>query len=265
MNVSDASVDPRLLPADGKISGTLAAKLADIRATYRVLSIPYLDTPVPDADPLVSLDKNSLTLVSTKNRDPLTPGNDTIYGGDAIGTASGNDIIFGDYGVIDQTPGTLRILNLNTPVNIVQVRTVRPADGGVDTIYGGDGSDTVLGGYAGDVIDAGQGDNIVVGDSGSLTYAAGGVLTILTTTDPTPGGDDRITNRAGNDRILGGVGNDTINGGDGNNIVIGDNGKLNYTAAGVPTLVTTSDVSSGGGDTTTTRAGGGLILGGAAR
>src|SRR5260221_6506894 len=202
INVSDAYVDPRLIPADGTISPELAAKLAVIRATYRVLSIPYLDAKVADPDPLVSPDKNNPNLVFTQDHDTLAPGDDTIYGGDAIGTASGNDIIFGDYGVIDQTPGTLRILNLNTPVNIVQVRTVRPADGGVDTIYGGDGSDTVLGGYAGDVIDAGQGDNIVVGDSGSLTYAAGGVLTILTTTDPTLGGDDRITTGAGNDRIL---------------------------------------------------------------
>jgi Ca2+-binding RTX toxin-like protein len=258
INVDEAYVDPRLLPANGDIASVpgLQAQLDAIRAGYRVLSIPVNDAPVADLDPLVSTDKLNPAYVLEPNRDDLSaPGNDIIYGD------TGSDIIFGDYGIIDQTPGTLRILNNNALDHIVQIRTDRPVDGGVDTIYGNEDSDIILGGAQGDTIDAGEADNIIVGDSGLLDFASGGILTLLTTTAPSIGGDDTITTGSGDDRILGGVGGDTVNAGDGNNIVIGDNGFLSYTG-GVLTTISSSDPNVGGHDTITTGSGNDRILGG---
>jgi Ca2+-binding RTX toxin-like protein len=170
MNVDEAYVDPRLMPADGQLTPEHIALLAAIRAKYRVLSIPYVDVPVADPDPLISPDKNNPVLVSTLNRDPLTaPGNDTVY------ADGGDDIVIGDFGVIDQTPGTLRIL---TTGSVIRVSTTqRPADGGSDRIYGNDGEDVVIGGAHGDAVDGGAGKDLVFGDNVVLDRTIGdGVL-----------------------------------------------------------------------------------------
>ena len=167
INIDEAYVDPRLVPANGEISPELQAQLDAIRANYRVLSIPYVDVPVADLDPLVSTDKLNPVYVLAPNRDDLmAPGDDTIYGDD------GNDIVFGDFGVIDQTPGTLRIL---TTGNVIRVSTEdsRPGVGGEDTIYGNDGEDVLIGGAYGDAVDGGAGKDLIFGDNVKLDRTIG--------------------------------------------------------------------------------------------
>ncbi len=55
--------------------------------------------------------------------DSLVPGSDIVRG------ESGSDILFGDHGIVRQTPGILRIL---TPDYVVSAETLRP-DAGAET------------------------------------------------------------------------------------------------------------------------------------
>ena len=55
-------------------------------------------------------------LTESVSGDDLQPGADTISGGE------GDDIILGDYGVITQSDGTIRILDTG---NVIQIETVR--------------------------------------------------------------------------------------------------------------------------------------------
>ena len=107
----------------------------------------------------------------------------------------------------------------------------------------------VLGGRAADTIDSGVHDDVIIGDDGSATFNAAGILTFIITGDPTVGGGDTITVGNGNNVILGGSGGDitttsnrgdTISSGNGSDVVIGDNGNATFTDAGVLTYITTS-------------------------
>jgi Ca2+-binding RTX toxin-like protein len=192
------------------------------------------------------------------DRDRLqTPGNDTIQGGD------GNDIVLGDYGVIAQTAGTNRIF---TTGNVMSVATVRPGEGGADTLNGGNGADTMLGGFGSDTID-GQADNdVLIGDDGLVDWGTDGNLATfdtVRTSDDALGSADTIHGSGGNDWILGGFAGDTISGDDGNDIVIGDNGSIVLTG-GVVTAISALDTANanGGNDQITGGAGDDVILGG---
>src|SRR5204863_6873272 len=90
-------------------------------------------------------------------------GRDTIYGD------GGNDVVFGDHGVVDQLPGTNRILTTGA---IVTIRTVLESLGANDTIYGNDGEDVLIGGAGNDMVDGGAGRDLIFGDNVSLTRAA---------------------------------------------------------------------------------------------
>src|SRR5207247_798045 len=107
----------------------------------------------------------------------------------------GNDIIFGDHGVIDQTAGTLRIL---TTGNVTHIATVNPALGGDDTISGDDGDDRILGGFGQDTISGNSGNDVVLGDDGLIDYATDGKLALVRSTDLATGSRDTI---AGGDNV----------------------------------------------------------------
>jgi Ca2+-binding RTX toxin-like protein len=124
--------------------------------------------------------------------------------------------------------------------------------GGIDTIHTGDGDDLILGGRFGDTINARNGDNIVFGDSGSITAATmdstplagpdGQPILIrrIETVEPDDGGLDLITTLSGDDIILGGTAGDTIHAGAGVDIIFGDQGEVVRTG-GANTVVTYSD------------------------
>src|SRR5439155_20762440 len=94
--------------------------------------------------------------------DTLTPGQDLIYGD------GGNDVVFGDLGLVTQTvPETL----LST-LGVVEVESKSNASGGNDTIYGNAGDDILIGGTGNDAIDGGDGKDLIFGDNVSLDRTA---------------------------------------------------------------------------------------------
>jgi Ca2+-binding RTX toxin-like protein len=184
-------------------------------------------------------------------------GTDTVHGD------AGNDVIFGDHGIIDQVTGTRRI---STTGAVTRITTTEPSNGVADTIYGGSNNDIILGGNGGDTIDAGEGSNIVFGDLGYIDFVGldadpSDIDQIASTETTSFGGADGITSGDGQDIIIGGRFGDTINTGNGDNLVIGDSGRITAAASGLPQLVglpivlgvvETTEYTDGGSDAITT-------------
>ena len=175
-------------------------------------------------------------------------GNDRMAGG------TGDDVMLGDNAYIARTAeGAL-----------VQVRTIDPGLGGVDTLGGaGDtGTDVIMGGAEGDVLVAPEGGKIILGDNGVANFA--GPNRDVFSIDPATGGEDLITGGAGAEGniIIGGAEGDTISGGQGDDVILGDNGHVYRTAAGLLTRVETIESDIGGRDIIDGAAGFDVILGG---
>jgi Ca2+-binding RTX toxin-like protein len=197
-------------------------------------------------------------------RDGLVAGEDKIYGG------AGNDIIFGDLGVVDQS--SLKLLSTG---NVTEIRSEQFSNGEADSIEGGSDNDIILGGNKGDGIHAGEGNNIVLGDEGWIKYNLDGNLAdidlIESLSTIAEGGADMITTGAGNDIVIGGRFGDEINAGSGDNLVIGDSGRITAASADAPQFdgipmtygrIETIAFGDGGSDTITTGSGSDIILGG---
>ena len=92
-------------------------------------------------------------------------------GADTINGNGGNDVIFGDHGIIGQVDGTRRIESTG---NIVRMATTTVSNGGADVIHGNDGNDFAFGGVANDTIYGDAGSDLVFGDHGSVTAGAAG-------------------------------------------------------------------------------------------
>jgi Ca2+-binding RTX toxin-like protein len=223
------------------------------------------DTDAAIVTRLLSVPTSNTSAVVT--HDDLVAGSDTIYGD------AGDDIVFGDHGVIDQVPGTLRLID---STQVTRIATAESANGAADTIYGNSGNDIILGGNAGDAIDAGQGSNIVLGDLGFIDYVvADGDLSdidlIESTSTKVDGGADTITTGAGDDIVVGGRFGDDIDAGNGNNLVIGDSGRITAAVQDAPQfagaamtfgLIETIEFDDGGVDDIVTGSGNDIVLGG---
>ena len=150
-----------------------------------------------------------------------------VFGGvgsDNITTGSGNDFVLGDNGhAVYNASGTLTYLT-----------TISPAIGGNDVIHAGDGNNYIFGGTGNDRIYGGNGVDVVLGDNGYATFSDLGVLTFLTTTDESFGGNDIIFTYGGNDMIFGGGGNDYIDAGAGDDVVLGDFGYYSIAHVNTP-------------------------------
>jgi len=170
--------------------------------------------------------------------------NDIIFGGDeddTIDAGEGNNIVFGDNGLIDYVraetdPGVPGADLDQGDIDLIESNATTFA-GGIDNITSGDGQDIIIGGRFGDTVNAGNGDNLVIGDSGRITAAdaddpqfAGMPMTfgLIETIEPDDGGKDNVTTGSGFDIVLGGDEGDTVDVGEGNNIVLGDNGRIDY-------------------------------------
>ena len=142
-------------------------------------------------------------------------------GGDTIDVGGANNTIIGDDGQATYDPTTGKL---------IAITTEDPAVGGVDIINVTGGNNAIIGGFGADQITIGGGGNIVLGDNGFADFTAAGVLTFITTSDQTEGGDDVIeVDGSGNNQILGGSGADriTVNG-TGKNVIFGDNGDASF-------------------------------------
>ena len=166
---------------------------------------------------------------SDAGNDTITIGNGETYvigggGDDLITGLTGNQIVVGDQGDITwDTTGSL--------TKVASLFNANSSDG-VDTITLGNGQNIVIGGGKGDVITTGSGNDYIVGDNGFATVVAG-VVTQLSSADPTVTGDDLINAGQGNNTVIGGSGNDTLNTGNGNDVIIGDGGFVTWSTAGV--------------------------------
>lgn len=187
-------------------------------------------------------------------------GDDLLFGGaanDTITGNEGNDVIFGDNGSLDYTLDS----NLTT---LDLITTTSPEIGGNDNIQGNEGDDRILGGNGADAIQGNAGQDIILGDNGLLNYGVDSdftTLDLITTTDPTLGGNDQIAGNDGNDIAIAGAANDTVTGDAGDDILIGDQAEITLTGGRVK-LVESIDPGIGGDDVVSGGDGTDLILGG---
>ena len=117
---------------------------------------------------------------------------------------AGANVVFGDNAYVNFSGGF-----------VAQAYTVAPtasgggtADTGTsnrDQIVVGDGANTIFGGAGADSVTAGNGANMILGDFGQAVWT-GGVISTLTSTDTSLGGDDTIKAGNGANIVIGGVG-----------------------------------------------------------
>ncbi|MHC4561200.1 MAG: hypothetical protein ACYS8X_00330 [Planctomycetota bacterium] len=198
-----------------------------------------------------------------------TPGEDNfdLPGGDTINPGEGEDIVFGDHGVITQDGGTAGVL-AETGV-VASAETVNDALGGADTIsananahaaFGGvdvvfGGRDLVFGGAGADAMTGGLAGDVLVGDVGIIRLDLDSDLASVDRVEidlPGTGAGDTIHGGNGDDVILGGAGGDTILGQLGQDVIVGDSGYIDYVtddgdAADID-VITTTDPTVGGAD-----------------
>jgi Ca2+-binding RTX toxin-like protein len=221
----------------------------------------------PGADNLSGVDGNDYVDGGSGN-DTMSggDGNDIMYGragDDVINGNSGDDTMYGDNGPDGSSPAPLTSYN----------DTMFGGDGndyiegnfGADTISGGSGDDHILGGSSmagmsdqntdlgdghgahGDIIDGADGNDVIVGDNGSISNS--GAVVVFDSCG-LAGGDDTISGSDGNDALYGGNGNDTMSGGNGNDYMEGNGGNDTMIGdAGDDHMLggSSSDTSPGGG------------------
>ncbi len=97
------------------------------------------------------------------------------------------------------------------------------------------------------------GEDVIFGDSGTVTFGATDTVTGITTTDDGNGGGNKITVGAAANPvdaiIFGGEGSNTITMSDGQGFVFGGDGIMNYTTTGALTQATSEVPDIVGNDT----------------
>jgi Ca2+-binding RTX toxin-like protein len=211
-----------------------------------------------DSRTRLDLSTQVLTVVNIANSatDNLDTSDKLSVGNDTIDAGLGDDIVFGDKGVIKQTQGTNRIL---TTGNVISIANQNLVLGGSDTLTGNRGNDVLFGGAGSDSIYGGIQSNssaifgadndIIFGDLGSVTLV-GGKASVLFSTNITVGANDVIQGNQGDDIIIGGAGADNIQGNAGNDTVLGDNGQLNLVNDVRSELFSTDTTNVTGGNDT---------------
>ncbi|HEV2293601.1 MAG TPA: hypothetical protein VGR35_07085 [Tepidisphaeraceae bacterium] len=208
------------------------------------------------------------TAVSHFGDDLITgaENDDTIIGGsgqDNLSGGSQNDIVIGDNARVTRAGGF-----------VTRIETTNPGTGDDDTILGGTGADTAFGGDGDDSIRGGDdaSDDVLAGDNGFITLA-GGIVTLIESTDPTQGGSDSIWGGNGNDIIIGGSGGtdlttavppagDSLFGEGGEDIMVGDNVRITRHSSNLILEIKTIHPDKGGLDRMYGAAGSDTMLGG---
>ncbi len=184
-------------------------------------------------------------------------GSDVVIGGlgnDGITIGDGDNIVFGDEGMImyqvgSGLPGWIVSLYLDDVPGIParSPHDAPEAEVGNDGIITGVDDDIVIGGLGRDIISVSDGDNIVLGDEGEVHYQVQSTNLERIVTQFTDGagefvqgGDDEITSGIGRDFILMGSGSDTVNSGDGSDVVLGDGEILFHPGTNVPASIVTA-------------------------
>jgi Ca2+-binding RTX toxin-like protein len=247
----------------GRILGVdTGANTPVIDANIPVITKPDDDYQVQVLGLVTSIDPGTRNAANEfgNGDDRITTGSgrDMIFGGggsdiiDAFGSgggtaaADGNNIVFGDHGLVDylaEEIGNPAATNPPRTNDIDRIWSLATAFGDNDTIKTGNRNDIVLGGFGDDTIDTGGGANIAMGDSGRLTsdetdatdrgtikFAVHDfiICKIETSSDGdfSEGGTDTIIGGDQNDVLFGGGGNDAIYAGAGDDLVFGDQGMV---------------------------------------
>jgi Ca2+-binding RTX toxin-like protein len=203
-------------------------------------------------------------ITQISSADPTITGDDTINAGDGVNyviggggsdsivTGAGVDTIIGDNGFVIVTAG-VRTQMTSTDFSVA----------GDDAINAGEGDNAVIGSGGNDVITTGAGNDIIIGDQGSVTWSAAGVLEqVASLFDPSATvGNDTINTGDGTNYVIGGGGNDMITGGAGTDYIIGDDGSITL-VAGVRNLMTSADFTVAGNDVIVTGDGENYAIGG---
>jgi Ca2+-binding RTX toxin-like protein len=198
-------------------------------------------------------------------------GNDVVIAGegvDKITLTNGNDVVIGDDGLVDFNEGGALSL----------IESTNPAQGGGDTINLGNGNDFVIGGGGANIINTGTGDSAIIGANGTMNFCGWNprswdndcwidfddtILSYMTSTSPSIGGNNVITAGSGQNVIIGGgPGANTITAGNGGDTIIGANGNVSFLAPGIDGVVQTSNPTNAGNETITAGTGNNRILGG---
>ncbi len=164
-------------------------------------------------------------------------GSDDTVTPEMLSDTIGNNIIFGDFGLIEGT----RILE-----QVDAYRALASNFGTRDVIQAGSGNDVIIGGERDDTIDSGLGADIVFGDNGAFVVGDGMLMTDVSALD----GNDSIDVGTGTgfdklDLVFGGAGDDTINGTTGGLIAMADYGTLEVLATPLQALFALSPLPAG--------------------
>jgi Ca2+-binding RTX toxin-like protein len=215
-------------------------------------------------------------------------GNDIVLGGagaDFILTGGGSNVVFGDHGSVTGTLDPVAIMATASTTVLASLNTGAAQGGGDDTLLGGAGNDLIVGGQGsdliygaagdddligghylmaaaatlpqatgssdlGDVIDGGFGNDVLIGDSGSIKRSATDLRLRKVTGTTTVGAAAQANTEAaaraiwlytsptavvatyGSDYIAGGAGSDMLFGQSGDDVVQGDGG-LDLNADGI--------------------------------
>ena len=158
---------------------------------------------------------------------------------DAITTGSGVDLVAGDNIIITLTQGThSKPSNLMTPVDDI---------GGNDVINLGAGGAFVIAGAGDDEVTNASGDSVIIGDQGTINFAANGLYANAFTGDVDIAGNDILIGGSDSDVIFGGAGSDMLWGNAGQDFLVGDAGmitrdELLVTLESIPTPLLTPEL-----------------------
>ena len=181
-------------------------------------------------------------------------GNDTIEGG------SGNDLVYGQGG-IDIIYGDDATFS---GAGALQFDSANAGTGGNDTVYGNEGADLIVAGDGADWVNGGDdlAVDLILGDNGSITLNASGIVLDFKSSDFSDGGNDTLRGGLGNDVVIGGFGDDYILGNEGHDIVLGDHGRVERNSDNSLKKISSTGTDQGGADTLEGFDGDDTVLGG---
>ncbi|MDA7875100.1 hypothetical protein N9B17_07985, partial [Rhodopirellula sp.] len=159
---------------------------------------------------------------------PLYAGDDSIDGGDntdvIFGGGGGDTIHGGADNSSDIAIGDNGYARFNAEGRMIEFGTSDHEYGGADMITTADGRDYVVGGDDGDVLATNGGHDVVLGDTGRMTWSESNdppmLFEIISPSEDTAhGGNDTIYAGEGNDLAFGGIGSDVVFGGTGDDVL----------------------------------------------